>query len=918
MTGTDLTAELPALPQPPGPRTVHALGRNGAIQDWLVSPVWEHPCAELEDVVAADGSPWDMDGRPGRWRLTQGPDAAVVKAALYARHPLAQVPGSGTLVEGGPVEWPSPFPGGGSLAGAWTRHHTAGDGVVERSTFCYTPTYRMFVAGTQLEVDQPEVRLVEVSSTGPVQVWLGGRLVLQHSDFGYMQPWTRGVEVLLPSGATDLVVASWNLALREVRQTLTVRVVGLPLRVTLPAPGADEQRDAEAQRLLAAVAVRQWEATDGQAVLHGPPGLRIRASAGDVPVGPVTFDETGRAAVPLVAAQADHEQASMLATGEVAVRVRVDDDACPSSRTLLVGHLPWQTRQTRQGAPADWRRELLEHAAGRTGSARCLSAHALDPGGGAVVVTRAALEVPLRFIEARCDCADFEAVGLMLLWHRVPELRWEPQARTAVRAALLGFKYWIDQPGCDAMCYFTENHQMVWHTAETLVGEAFADEVFTNSGWTGARHAAHGREMAQAWVRRKLTSGFSEFDSNAYLAIDALALVALVDHAADEGLRRSAEALLDKILLTLAANSWRGVHGSAHGRSYTPTLRAACLEETAPIMWFAWGMGALNEATLPATALATSTAYRVPEVVRAIGATTDEDWAGSQSYEGEYAFERDLLVRPYASHVLVHRGPGGMVSSVQDYRVGLPGLQEHVWGITLPDQVQVWATNPAATNHGSHTRPSAWVGHRVLPRVRQHHRTVIALHRFAPGPHTLHLWFPVDRLDEWEQHGDWLLGRKGSGLVAVAAPGGWEPDRVGDEAWQRWQPGVAGPLVARHGDTRSTPDLAALRASLPQVSWDATAPGVEVRQPGGVSLSLDWDGPLLVDGVPLGLQGGLPVRPAHLVNPACAVAEPGDLVEVAWGGHAMRLDPVAGRRLEPPSGVDQPAGVGLHPTRGPA
>ncbi len=898
---------MTGLPSSSGPRTVHALGPAGTIEDWLVSPVWEHPCAELGEVVAADGSPWDAEGRPGRWRLTQGPDAAVVKAALYQLHPLVEGAERPVLVEGGPLAWPSPFPDGGQLVGHWTRHHTAGDGVIERSTFCYTPTYRTFVAGTRLELDQPEVRRLEVSSTGPAQVWLDGRLILEHAEFGYMQPWTRGVDVLMPSGTSDLVVASWNVALREVRQTVTVRVVGLPVRVTLPAPGADEQRDAEAQRLLSGVSVRQWEAADGSGVLHGPPGLRIRVTAGEVPVGSVTFDDAGRAVVPLVPSQADHEQASMLATGEIALRVQVDDDACPSTRTLLVGHLPWRTRQAPRGAPADWRRELLEHVAGRSGSARCLSVHALDPEGDDIVVTRAALEVPLRFIATRCDCADFEAVGLMLLWHRVPEPRWEPQARAAVRSALLGFKYWIDQPGCDAMCYFTENHQMVWHTAETLVGEAFADEVFTNTGWTGAQHAAHGREMARAWVRRKLTSGFSEFDSNAYLAIDALALVALMDHADDDSLRRSAEALLDKILLTLAANSWRGVHASAHGRSYAPTLRASCLEETAPIMWLAWGVGALNEATLPATALATSPAYRVPDVVSAIGATADEDWAGSQYYEGEYAFERDLLVRPYASHVVVHRGPGGMVASVQDYRAGLPGLQEHVWGITLPDQVQVWATNPAATTHGSHTRPSAWVGHRVLPRVRQHHRTVIALHRFAPGPPVLHLWFPCDRFDEWERHGDWLLGRKGSGLVAVAAPGGWEPDRSGDEAWQRWRPGVAGPLVARHEDTRTAPDVAALRERLPQVSWDTAAPGVEVRQPGEACLALDWDGPFLVDGKPQGLRDGVPARPLHLQNPACTVSEPAGLVEVVWGGHAMRLDPLAGRRLEPPSGVDRPA-----------
>ncbi|MFC7490952.1 MULTISPECIES: hypothetical protein [unclassified Knoellia] len=886
-------------------RTVHRLGPDGAILDWLVGPVWEAPCTALDEVVPPDGPPWDDDGRPGRWRLTNGPDAAVVKDALYAvRAPsVPPSPPSSEPAEGVDFTWPSPF-ADEELHGTWERHRTARDGVLERSTFCYTPTERAFVAATRVEVDQPEVRRLVVRSTGPLRVWLRGELVLDHDEFGYMQPWTRVVETLLPSGTSDLLVASWNVALREVRQTVSVRVEGLPLRVVIPSEGADEHRDSVGEGLLDAVAVRQWETADGVATLHGPPGLRVRVDVGGRPVPPVTFDESGSAEVPLVAADADSEQASMLGTGEVTLTVQVDDQTCRSRRQLLVGHLPWRQRHEPEGAPETWRTELLEHVKGRSGSARALARHALAGDSAAVSVLPEDLTAALRFITSRSDCADFEAVGLMLLWHRVPETRWDPSARTSVREALLDFKYWIDQPGNDAMCYFTENHQMVWHTAETLVGEAFSDEKFSNTGWTGTEHADHGRELARAWIQRKLTSGFSEFDSNAYLAIDALALVALVDHAVDEDLRRSAEALLDKILLTLACNSWRGTHGSAHGRSYTPTLRASCLEETAAIMWLFWGLGALNEAALPATALATSTAYVLPEAVRAIASEPDHEWTGTQHYRGDYAMERDLLTRSYASTVVVRRGPGGMVSSAQDYRVGLPGLQEHIWGITLPGSLQVWATNPAAENHGSHTRPSGWVGHRVLPRVRQHGRTVIALHRGDRLAEQVHLWFPAARFDEWEARGEWLIGRKTDGLVAVATPGGFDPTTTGDEAWQRWVPRQAPLLVAMHAHTGQCADLAEFAESLPEVGWRVEHGGVRVSPLDGPTLELAWTGPFLVDDRPVDVAAGLPVVPPHLDNPATTVAAPTDPVLVDWAGHRLEIDPVAGRRLVPASGID--------------
>jgi hypothetical protein len=440
---------------------------------------------------------------------------------------------------------------------------------------------------------------------------------------------------------------------------------------------------------------------------------------------------------------------------------------------------------------------------------------------------------------------------------------------------------------------------MVWHTAETLVGEAFPEDRFSNSGWLGRQHAEHGRAMAQAWIERKLTDGFSEFDSNAYLAIDALALVALADHAEDATLRTKAEALLDVILLTLASNSWRGSHGSAHGRSYTPTLRASCLEETAPIMWWGWGMGALNEACLPATALATATAYRLPPVVRAIGGDPDADWSGTQSYCGRYAFERDLLERPYGSTVVIRRGRGGMVSSVQDYRVGLPGLQEHVWGITLPGSVQIWATNPAAANHGSHTRPCAWVGHRVLPRVRQHERTVVAVHDPDGGP--IHLWFPVDRLEEWTRDGDWLVGRSGDGYAAVAVTGGWHPDRAGDEAWQRWTPREGRTVVAVHGHRGDHPTFDAFRAALPTVAWSGAA--ATVTPSAGPVLELGWQGPFLVDGRPVGLADGMPATPPHLDNPACHLPAGEAKLSVSWGGESLHVDIATGARLSPASTV---------------
>ena len=157
-----------------------------------------------------------------------------------------------------------------------------------------------------------------------------------------------------------------------------------------------------------------------------------------------------------------------------------------------------------------------------------IARHALDADAG---LEHRDLRAALHRITTRGDCADFEILGLLVAWRQIPAGQWEAGTRDAARDAILGMKYWITQPGLDAMCYFTENHQFVWHVAELLVGELFPDTVFTNDGRTGSEHAEEGRRRAAAWMIRKLAGGFSEFDSNAYLAIDSFALVSCAGNA---------------------------------------------------------------------------------------------------------------------------------------------------------------------------------------------------------------------------------------------------------------------------------------------------------------------------------------------------------------------------------------------------
>ncbi len=903
---------------PPTGRTVHALDRRGYVRDWLSVPVWSTPCRDLDLVLEATGSPWGQDGR---WVLTNGPDVAPLKRRLYQIHPLDAGQPMPPVSEGADFSWDSQ---GQRCESRWERRHVGADGLLDWSEFCFTPQYRQAIAATVLEVDQAEYRVLEVGCTGPAALFADGELLWQSDDFSYMEPYRNQIRVRLRSGATTIHLLTWQVAFRECRHVASLRIDGLPVRVVIPSPEADEYRAAAAESLLDAVGIGPWASLDGTVRMSGPIGARYEvitaggrireveitdeaaivpivesfsaiAESADVAVG-ATPGDTDPAHDPA----ATDATASMLATGETVLTVRVPDPTVPVTRQLRAARVPESYRPGPGDTdPAQWRSELLRHvAAGVPGVARALARHALDPH---AKLADDDLAPALRMIESRSDCADFEALALVHLWQRLGDDVWTTDQRERARRALLGFKYWIDQPGLDAMCYFTENHQFVWHTAETLVGELFPDEMFTNTGRTGREHAEHGSGLAREWMRRKLSGGFSEFDSNAYLAIDSLALVSWIEFAGDYRMRRLAEALLDKALLTLACNSWHGIHGAAHGRSYVPTLRSSRFEETAPIMWTLWGAGALNSAVLPATVLATADRYRIPDLIGAIAATPPQEWDGRQVYRGQYRPEHDLLSRPYGSDLRVWRTPDAMLSSVQDYRSGLPGLQEHIWGATLGPEVQIFATHPAADSTSSSARPNAWAGQRILPRAHQHRDSVLVLHRIPDDDPvgSTHVWFPTPHLDEWTERGPWLAGRVGAGYVAVATAGGLRPCTTGDEAYQAWLPRGAGlGYVVTVGRAATDGSFAEFVAALNDPEFESDC--VHWRTRDGRRLSLRWPGAFTVnDAAPAEpIQG-----PPHLDNPAVRLPFGADSLEAEWNGHRLVLDLAEGRRIEPASSV---------------
>ena len=873
----------------------------------------------MAGILEEGGSPW---GDEGRWVLTNGPDVAAVKARLFAQRGFVETQSVPPLFEGGKVDWFAPG-NKGSDSDTWRRVYVGDDGYVDWSHFSYTPEYRHSLMACQIEVDQPERRTMKIETTGPVQVWIDGTLIDTYNEFSYMQPCTHSFPVYFKSGITSIVIATWQVAFREVRHIARVSLIGLPVRVVIPSIGADEYKAEIAERLLNEVGIERWAREGDEVQFCGPIGLRLRVRERDAAgdgisltltdgIGLLSIEElrsVSKAALKTTSANnLDGDvTATMLDTGEIFLEVRVDDPSTKVFRVMRTARIPKKVRtKVPDTQPEVWRTEVITHVANSSpSSARALASFTL---GSLAKLEREDLLPALRMISSRADCADFEAVGLLHILRRIPEDIWSDGLHAEVEKTLLEFKYWIEEPGLDAMCYFTENHQFVWHCAEHLIGSYFVEKTFVNANMTGGEHAIHGERLALEWLKRRLEGGFSEYDSNAYLAIDTLALVSLVEYSPSPTLCAYAEALLDKVLFSLAANSWRGIHGAAHGRSYTTTLRSSRFEETAPIMWALWGMGALNAAVLPVTTLITTKKYQVPEIIAKVGQSLDDTWNGQQVYRGKYRFTSDLLERPYGSNLHVYRTGDGMLSSVQDYRSGLPGLQEHIWGATLSPEVQVFSSYPAASSHASSVRPNSWAGHLILPRARQHENSLLCIYSINLGllPNKTHLWFPTPWMDEFVVQGSWVAGRVGDGYVAVATELGFATLKAGDTSGQEWVPKGDGTLyVATLGNGESHGSFKNFIVALEEPQFNGVNRSVSWQTTEGVALALSWMGTFTVNGKSADLDAdGTPIIHDRLKNPATKVKATDQFMKANFCGAILEIDLLDGRRIMPKSGVE--------------
>lgn len=224
----------------------------------------------------------------------------------------------------------------------------------------------------------------------------------------------------------------------------------------------------------------------------------------------------------------------------------------------------------------------------------------------------------LDFIDRHYDCADFRMVSVLRVLFDF-EHRLSPDLQARMRRTVLGFKYWMDEPGQDSMCYWSENHQLIFAACEYLAGQKYPEEVFTNDGNTGSYHRQKARKRLMGWFDSRLKLGFVEWHSNTYYEEDVAPLSLLIDLCEDQEIVRRATALMDLILLDMALHQHGGYFAASSGRCYELQKKYPEKQDVGDILAHAFGQPeqAADFSRLSSDFLV-NRRYRLPEAIRQI------------------------------------------------------------------------------------------------------------------------------------------------------------------------------------------------------------------------------------------------------------------------------------------------------------
>ena len=743
-------------------------------------------------------------------------------------------------------------------AGTFTELVLADDeGELDFSTFRYRATLISRAFRVRLRaVTEGAVRF-RIQTCGGVRVWLG------ETEVAVFEPFIRNtrseaeVEFKVPSGESTLTLRLEDLHERDTQNFFSfVFCGGLSLDYSLPQELAEPNVEAAAKTL---------DALRFDHVFYesGP----IRLSSDHLPdermnitiEGPVVFPR-GDILGPLEAAPVSIHDIGRKVPGDIALSAESAVAGCVHLKMSAKVGAASMTRTTgttilRQGLRLEGDLSQRKKAAADE-IARCAC---FEPAVAMLLALRnekanrveEILASVLPTIEERHDCSDFSILPILRLW-RDASATLSSDTQNRVKSAILGYRYWMTEPGNDVMWFWSENHVLCFHTAQLIAGKLFPDEEFTNSGCRGRQLAEDAFVHLNRWFDAIDAHGLCEWNSAAYYPIDMLGLLTLHDMAPE--LKDQSREVLDRLFAMVALHTSGDVPAGCQGRCYEKELLAGAATELGSVAAIALGRPFLAGYDR-AAALFCVSSYETPGGLQAFSHPPPGTSLKAKYTQG---FEQ-------AGKLTLWKSADIQLSTSTSGNAGQKGHQAHVVDVQAAahPMARLWINHPGELKEWGDRRPSLLAGNHVMPHVAQHDATAVliyALDRPWTKLQFSQLFAVKDAFEPPKKLGDWWVFKAGDGESAVWCSAALAPveGSYAGSLWRAHARRAAWVVTVKQPDEPS--DAFAERLSAASPSFDDQHMTVETRASDATRLQTVFGGATTLNGT-LKEDGPLSVEP---------------------------------------------------------
>lgn len=393
----------------------------------------------------------------------------------------------------------------------------------------------------------------------------------------------------------------------------------------------------------------------------------------------------------------------------------------------------------------------------------------------------------LNLIDKRVDCSDFILSGLIRYMHNYSL---DDEVMEKAKKVFLSYRYWMDMEGQDGMCFWSENHSLMFYFCAYDIGRMYPDDYFERAAQTGRQLSESAAVKLSDWLDDVYDSLFEEFLSAVYMCVTFAALLNVYDYAQEE-LSQKAEAILDIMVAQLGLQVFDGAVIAPMGRVYRDCLfpfRGAAnsilaLEVNGICYDYAEGW----------TSFYATSRYRFKTgLQKLIQNDCDTSYTTGNARvfvkkTADYMLtsvaspRRDSFERFENTILSGHANPQkhSYTKSMNEryhgtscFQSGCYGYQQHLWYAALSSEAVLFMNHPGTSCEQSSLRPGYWHGNGIFPALRQEGSLLGGIFCIADYHpiHFIHAYLPQKRYDEVKFDGSWIFCRKRDGYLAFWCP----------------------------------------------------------------------------------------------------------------------------------------------------